>query len=117
MDRKEKQAKKSFISNAIDLANGRYKDEEVDSLYDLVKNGDKYNGTSKTYRHSFDDWCSDGKYTRNEERTYTFRSDEKGIRIEEHYKYHDDDGQSGSSVSVYSTGRDILNILGKVFRK
>ena len=29
MDRKEKQAKKSFISEAIDLANGRFKDEEV----------------------------------------------------------------------------------------
>ena len=41
MDRKEKQAKKSFISEAIDLANGRYKDEEVDSLYDLF-NGDRY---------------------------------------------------------------------------
>lgn len=63
MDRKEKQAKKSFISEAIDLANGRYKDEEVDSLYDLVENRSKYDGTARTYKHSFDSWCSDGKYT------------------------------------------------------
>ena len=42
---------------------------------------------------------------------------ENGVRIEEHYQYHDDDGQSGSSDRVYSTGRDILNVLGKVFRK
>ena len=116
MDRKEKKAKKSFISTAINLANGRFKDEEVDSLYDLVENRNKYDGTSKTYRHSFDSWCSDGKYTRNEETTYTFRGDDDGVRIEEHYHYHDDDGQSGSDDRVYSTGRDILSVLGKVFR-
>ena len=117
MDRKEKQAKKSFISEAIDLANGRYKDEEVDSLYDLVENRSNYDGTTRTYKHSFDSWCSDGKYTRDEETTYTFRGDESGVRIEEHYQYHDDDGQYGSSDRVYSTGRDILNVLGKVFKK
>lgn len=117
MDRKEKQAKKSFISEAIDLANGRFKDEEVDSLYDLVENRSKYDGTARTYKHSFDSWCSDGKYTRDEETTYTFRGDDSGVRIEEHYQYHDDDGQSGSSDRVYNTGRDILNVLGKVFRK
>ena len=62
-------------------------------------------------------WCSDGKYTRDEETTCTFRGDESGVRIEEHYQYHDDDGQSGSRDRVYSTGRDILNVLGKVFKE
>ena len=116
MDRKEKQAKKSFISSAIDLANGRFKDNEIDTLYDLVENSSKYDGKSKTYKHSFDSWCSDGKYTRNEETTYTVRGDDRGVRIEESYQYHDDDGQTGGSDRVYSTGREILSILSKLFR-
>ncbi len=115
MDRKEKLAKKDYISGAVDLSNGRFKDKEVELLYDLVENRGTYNGTTKSYKHSFDGWSSDGKYTRNEETTYTLRSDESGIRIEEHYQYHDDDGQSGSNDRDYRTGRDILNILGKLF--
>ena len=117
MDRKEKQAKKAFISGAIDLANGRFKDDEVDSLYDLVENREKYDGASKTYKDRYDGWSSDGRYTRKEETTYTFHGDESGVRIDEHYEYYDDDGQSGSIDRVLSTGREILNALDKVFGK
>ena len=112
MDKKEK---KRIISAVIDLANGRYKDKEVDTLYDLVKNRDDYNGTSRTYKRSFDGWSSDGKYTREEETTYTVRSDEEGVRIEQHYEYRDDDGQTGSRDQIFDTGREILNALGKIF--
>ena len=114
MDRKEKKEKKNYISKSIDLANGRYKDEEVNFLYKLAKNRSEYDGKAKTHKHSFTDWSSDGKYTRNEETTYTIRGDEKGVRIEEHYQYHDDDGQSGSCDRIFNTGREILNIIGKV---
>ena len=53
MNKKEKKEKKAIISEAIDLGNGRYKDEEVDyntrvdmllnkitSLYNLSKTND-----------------------------------------------------------------------------
>lgn len=117
MDKKEKAAKKDFIRNYINLGNGRFKDYEVDSLLDLAENREKYNGKSKTYKHSFDDWCSDGKYTRTETTSYTIKSDDDGIHIDEHYEYHDDDGQHGSYEKSYSTGRDLLNILHKVLEK
>ncbi|MBR5677405.1 MAG: hypothetical protein IKX20_04630 [Paludibacteraceae bacterium] len=117
MDRKEKKEKRSFIGSIINLANGKFKDDEIDTLYDLAKNCSDYNGKSKTYKSSFDSWCSDGKYTRDEETTYTFRSDDRGVRIEEHYQYHDDDGQSGSSNIEHDTARGILNLLSKIFGK
>lgn len=113
----KKNRKNSFISGAIDLDKGRFKDEEIEILYDLVKNRSKYDGSEEKYTKSIVGWCSDGKYTRHKETTYTFRGDEDGVRIEEHLQYNDDDGQSGSSDRVFSTGRDILNVLNKVFRQ
>jgi hypothetical protein len=111
MNRKEKSEKKRVISEHIDLGNGRFKDGEVDSLHELATNREKYNGQSKTIRRKFDSFSSDGKYTREEETTYTFRGDDEGVRIEEKYQYHDDDGQTGGSETVHNTGRNILNLF------
>lgn len=117
MDRQEKQSKKNIIGEFIDLANGRFKDEEVDTLYDIVKNRSEYDGMAKTYKDSYSSWCSDGKFTRDEETTYTFFSDDNGVRIEEQYMYHDDDGQSGSSKIFHCTARAILNVFRKIIEK
>ncbi len=117
MNKKEKNEKKSFIGQAIDLANGRYKDSEIDTLYDLVMNRDSYDGTSKTHKSHYTSFSSDGKFRRDEEDTYTLRSDDTGVRVEHHYNYHDDDGQSGSSDNTFNTGREILKLLGKLFEE
>ena len=111
MKKKKKNEKKRIISEYIDLGNGRYKDSEVDSLHELATEPDKYNGKSKTIRNKFDGVSSDGKYTREEETTYTLRGDKEGVRIEKKYQYHDDDGQTGENETVYNTGRDILNLF------
>lgn len=66
MDRKEKSYKKSKISEHIDLGNSRYRYDEVDTLHELATNREKYNGQTKTVKHRFDGWSSDGKYTREE---------------------------------------------------
>ena len=116
MDKKEKEAKKKRISSAIDLSGGRFKDDEINLLYDLVENPGKYDGQSKTSQHSYTGWCSDGKYEREEKTTSTIRSDDRGVRIEEHHEYRDDDGQSGSSDVVYRKGREILNNIGRIMR-
>ena len=115
MDRKEKKQMKERISDYLDLGNGRYKDDEVETLLDLTENREEYDGRSKTHRHSFTGWSSDGKYTRDEETTYTIRSDNDRVRIDEHYEYHDDDGQHGEYDRTYESGRDILNILREIF--
>lgn len=115
MNQKEKKKKKAMIGEFIDLANGRFKDDEIDTLSNLVKNRDEYNGMSKTYYNSFDSWSSEGKYTRNEETTYTFSNDDSGISIKEHYQYRDDDGQSDSYDQEYNTGREILRHIDKIF--
>ena len=117
MDKKEKKSKKGVISAFIDLGSGRYKDEEVETLFDLVNNRKKYDGTSRTYTGSHTGWSSDGKYTRDSETTYIFRGKEHGVSVEENYSYHDDDGQSGSYNRVYSTAREVLPLLKKLFDK
>lgn len=116
MDRKEKQEIRRKIGSQINLGNGRFKDDEYVKLNDLVENRDKYNGLSKTHRRSFDGWSSDGKYTREEENKYTFRSDKNGIRIDHDYHYQDDDGQSGSNHWEESTARGILSVLHELFK-
>ena len=115
MNNKEKREKKREISKYIDLANGHFKDNEIELLHNLVKNKDDYNGKSKEYKHTFDGWCSDGKYTRDEQTTYTFHSDQSSIYIEKDYRYWDDDGQSGGDSSVLKTAREIINGFKKIF--
>ena len=111
-----KNDKRSLIGQFIDLASGRFHGYEYDTFEDLIRNRDKYNGKSETYKKRFTDWSSDGKYERTEERTFTFISDEEGLGIREDYSYHDDDGASGSSSKVYRTGREILRFLDKIFK-
>jgi len=115
MDRKEKNEKKRAISKKIDLGSGRYKDDEVDTLHELATNHEKYNGKTKSIKNKFTDWSSDGKYTREEETTYTIKGDDEGVRIEKKYQYHDDDGQSGESETTYDKGRDIINLFKSLF--
>ena len=115
MDKNQKNQMKQFISTAIDLNGGRFKDEEITHLHDLVENRDEYDGKSKTYKNHFTDRYSGGKYTRDEETTFTFRSDDDGIRIIEHYESHDDDGEEHMYDNVHKTGRDILRNIHKIF--
>lgn len=115
MDRKEKNEKKEIISDYIDLGNGRYKDYEVDTLHELATNREKYNGQSKTLKNKLNGWSSDGKYSREEETTYTFKGDDEGVRIEEKYQYLDDDGQSDTIDKVHNKGRDVLKLFNSFF--
>lgn len=115
MDKREKQKKRSIIAGALDLAGAHLKDAEVETLFDIVSHPDAYDGKRKTVKNSFTSWCSDGKYTREEETTYTLFSDDDGVRIEEEYGYHDDDGQSGESKRTHTSARGILGILVDIF--
>ena len=117
MDRKEKNRLKAEISEQIDLGNGRYKDYEVEQLHSLVENRDAYDGQSRTYRKSYKTFDSEDTYRVEETDTYTFRSDDSGIRIEQDWTRDWDDGQHDTSHQSYNTGRGILNVLGKVIRK
>ena len=117
MNRKEKNELKQYISQFLNLAGGRYTDDEVEDLYDAVENRDSYNGRSySTGPKSHDGRYSEGKFTRTEETTWTFRNDEHGIHIDEDYSYHDDDGQNGSDHKSYSTGREFLRQFWRIRR-
>lgn len=116
MNRNEKNELKSRISEHINLANGRYKDSEVERLNSIVENRDAYNGHSRTYRNSYKTFDSEDTYRVEESTTYTFRTDDSGIRVEEDFTRDWDDGQHDVSHRTYSTGREILNIIGKVLR-
>ena len=117
MDKKEKQRKRSIISKALDLGGAHLKDREVDTLFDIISDSETYDGKSKTVKREFTSWCSDGKYTREEETTYTIFSDDDGVRIEEDYSFHDDDGCHGEDKRTHTTARGILGILGDIFGK
>lgn len=112
-----KKEKKEIINQSLNLSNGRYTDSEVDTMYDIVSSPSDYDGLSKTKRRSFDGWCSDGKYQRTEETTFTLKADENGVRIDEDYRYHDDDGQTGGYNSTHDTGRDFINLFESLFKE
>ena len=112
MNRKEK---RQIIGESIDLGNGRFKEHELDTLLDIATNFGSYSGQRNTERKSFTDWCSDGKYSRTTETTYSFDRDDSGIFISEDYSYKDNDGDSGSGRIEHRTARDILSNLSSIF--
>lgn len=116
MNRKQKTEMKKYISDSIDLDGRRYRDDEITRLYDLVQNRDKYNGMSKTHHDSKTDKEPYGSwYTRKDETTYTFMSDERGVRINEKQKSSIDGCPEPGHDWDYTKGRDILKFLGKIF--
>ncbi len=117
MDRKEKERLKAEIREYIDLGNGRFKDEEIEKLHSLVRNRSTYNGRSRTYPGSYKTFDSEDTYRVETKDTYTIHSDKSGIHID-HDSIRDwDDGQHDEYQESYTTGREILNALGKVLRK
>lgn len=116
MNRQEKNRMKSEINEHIDLSNGRFKDDEVERLYSLMKNRESYDGVSNTYRDSYKAFDSEGTYHVKEQDTYTLRTDNNGVRIDRDFTRDWDDGQHDEEHYSFCTGREILNNLGKVLR-
>lgn len=114
VDRKEKNRLKARIAEHIDLSNGRFTDYEVTRLHNLVKSRDEYDGCSQTYHRSYKAFDSEDTYRVDESDTYTFHSDEEGIRIEQNFERNWDDGQCDTEHRSYSTARGILNLLDKL---
>lgn len=117
MDRKEKNARKAKLSEYVNLGNGRFKDYEIEELESLIENRDNLDGTTKTYNSSYKTFDSEDTYHVEEKDTYTFHSDNEGIRIERDFERHWDDGQNDVSHEVYDTARDILSFASKLFGK
>ena len=111
MNRNEKSRKRSEIGAKMDLGNSRFKDEEVERLYDFLKNADTYNGKKRTFKSRSDGICSDGKYTRFTETTYTVLNSEDKLAIDYFDSYHDDDGQAGSTHKLITSARRILELI------
>ena len=114
MDRKEKRRLKEVISKHIDLSNGRYTDYEVTQLHDLVENRDSYDGHSQSYHRTYKTFDSEDTYRVEDTNTYTFRSDDTGIHVDHEHTSDWDDGQHDASSEILRTGREILNVLGKL---
>ena len=111
MDKKERVAKKERIQKHIDLARGRFNDEELNTLDNLVTNRDNYNGKSHTIKRSSNGSSSNGKYREDTTITSTFKNDESGIHIDVSCKSKYDDGEYSESNFIYKTGREILNYI------
>lgn len=58
MNSKEKKDLKAKISQYIDLSNGRFTDDEILKLNDLVDNSGLYDGQSRSKRNSYRDFDS-----------------------------------------------------------
>lgn len=117
MDKNEKKARKERLSKYVNLANGRFKDSEIEELESLVEKRDSLNGTRRTYRSSYKAFDSEDTYNVEEEETYTFCSDDRGIRVKQNRQKRWDDGQVDNFSAEFDTARDILNCLGKLFKK
>lgn len=107
MNPSEKDEKKRLIDRSVELGSSRLRDSEVEFLYQFVTQYARFIGITETLKSCHDGWSSDGKYTRWEEYTYSFGSNEVGICVEE--SYHDDDGQSGRHDKVIYNAREVIN--------
>ena len=114
MDKSEKKVKRALISKFFDLANGRFKDHEINVLADIVQNLKKYDGLSKTFTKYVTDWGSDGKYHRIVKDTYTFAIEMGKAVIKHHTEYIDDGKLSFSWDKKYTTAREILKYIGRI---
>ena len=117
MNKKEKMERKAKLSEYVDFSNGRFKDYEIEELESIVNNRDELDGSTKTYRSSYKTFDSEDTYRVEEEDTYTFHSDDEGVRIERDFTRQWDDGQNDVLHEVYDTARDILNLASKLFGK
>ena len=116
MDRREKERLKEEIGLYIKLSNGRFTDAEIETLYDLVINRDRYNGRSRTRKKGpYKSYDSSDTYWVTEEDTFTFVTDSNGIRIEEVFVKDWDDGQHDVWRETFDTARGILTHLDKIF--
>ncbi len=113
MNKNEKRQKREEIGKYINLGNSRLKDSEVETLYDIAKNPQKYDGKTHTVKRTRNGWSSDGKYERQERDTYTLKCDEDGIRVVRHYECQDDDGYSDESTTILDGVRAVLNIINQ----
>ena len=116
MDRLEKRTKKAFIGKVIDLAGGHFKEDELNLLYDVVKYREQYSGLAKSYMINEKGKSPDGKYIRIISVTYTFLGDENHAFVREECNYVGIDGQTGSWKRDYRTAREMLSVIGKIFR-
>ena len=82
MDKNTKKRMKENISKYMDLSNQRFTDDEVSRLDDIVNNREALNGRTKSYHNSYKTFDSEDTYRVNETDTYTFHSDNSGIRIQ-----------------------------------
>mgnify|MGYP000000421100 CR=1 FL=1 len=117
MNRKEKNELKESLSSFFNFANGRFKDEEMDALRSIADHRDEYNGQSRTRHDSYKTFDSEDTYRVNETETYSFHSDDSGIRIDRDLVRDWDDGQRDTEHETFDTARSILNNLGKVIRR
>jgi hypothetical protein len=69
----------------------------------------------KTYSKSYRDFDSEDTYRVNESDTYSFHSDDSGIHIDNDWERKWDDGQTDEEHHEYSSARDILNSVAKIF--
>ncbi len=117
MDKKEKQEKKRFINESIDLSNHRFKDQEVDDLHALVSNKEHYIGMSHSVTGNKLGWDHDGKYTYEYEDRFTVKNDEGRMYIENVYTRKFDDGQVQIYRDDIDNPREILSTINKYFKK
>ena len=116
MDRLEKRTKKAFIGKVIDLAGGHFKDDEINILYDLVRFREQLCGLSKTYNINENGKNREGKNIRIISTTYIIVGNERSAVVRERFEYIDEEGRTGGWNRDYRTAREILSVIGKIFR-
>ena len=116
MDRLEKRTKKALIGKVIDLAGGHFKDDEINILYDLAKFREQLSGLSKTYDGNESGRSLEGKGIQIVSTTYIILGDENRAFVREHIVYIDNDGNNRGWNRDYKTAREILSVIGKIYR-
>ena len=116
MDPKEKKEREAKLSEYVNLGNGRFKDNEIETLESLVDQRESLDGKTRKHRFSYKTFDSEDTYRVEEQDTYTFRNDDSGIRIDRDFRRDWDDGQHDEEHESFDTARGILNVLSKLFK-
>lgn len=116
MEPKEKKERKAKLNEYVNLGNGRFKDNEIETLEALVDQRESLDGKTRKHRSSYKIFDSEDTYRVEEQDTYTFRNDDSGIRIDRDFQRDWDDGQHDEEHESFDTARGILNVLSKLFK-
>ncbi len=114
----EKDKIRKYIAQYINVGRERYSDEDMKKLLHIIERKEELNGTSQRYEGlPHESYDHEGRYDRQEIKTYTFVYDQEGIRILLHIDILYDGYKNDEEDKIFDTGRGLINNFPRILRR